>query len=360
MLQCGLRKRSGALGVVLGTSQYIVMLQGGRTMGLLNKVNNSFVWLDHAGRNVFADLDSLQDYLTWRNRFFLRCSQVFAVIPQGTFCLTIVARCFGYIDTGQFMLIYGLGFLFWKFLNTLQQVRRDSEAEWAYFNCLTGLVNPRVILFLRPFAADDYSRTKPVPCIAWQGMQLEMNPEVELERKIFLGVESRNSTSIEPSNRPISVALGKTCEKTGAGRILVPSNEWKSAVIALVLNSELIIVLLGNRPGLVWELEQIFGASREDRTIFIMPPRRAAIQPNERAAQKFDAEEHWHQIVTCFADKGIKGLPTYRDSGLLFMIARTRADECVIAQVEIPSKHQQVPFVLDHLRQTLHSLSMEA
>jgi len=68
------------------------------------------------------------------------------------------------------------------------------------------------------------------------------------------------------------VALGKTGEHHGAGRIVATDEGWKSLVIALIEHANFIVLLPGDNEGTTWEMQQLGTAGALSRCLLLMPP----------------------------------------------------------------------------------------
>jgi hypothetical protein len=59
----------------------------------------------------------------------------------------------------------------------------------------------------------------------------------------------------------------------GCGRILLPETEdWKPLAEELIQRCAVIVLLIGESPSLLWEVEHITEEQRLDRTLFVIPP----------------------------------------------------------------------------------------
>ena len=71
------------------------------------------------------------------------------------------------------------------------------------------------------------------------------------------------------------VAIGLPGEKIayrGAGRAYYSEAEWREAVLKFMETSRLIVLVAGESPALVWELEQIVVRNYLGRTVIVLPP----------------------------------------------------------------------------------------
>ena len=69
------------------------------------------------------------------------------------------------------------------------------------------------------------------------------------------------------------IALGRSGEQVGAGRIDVPEERWQEAFTVLARSARAIFLLPSEREGTHWEIDFLIGEPELlDRTVFVVPP----------------------------------------------------------------------------------------
>ncbi len=154
------------------------------------------------------------------------------------------------------------------------------------------------ILYLRPFA---YSGKFKIP----------NNLESEADRQMMgpnWDFELALSIAIEPTYR--LVAVGDTVRSFGAAKIVSSEDNWNEKVIDLANKAKAIFVIPYNRPGTVWEIEQIFTRNNWlKKTIFVMLPGSYQWTPFRRKRR-----QDWVDVSNTVKKSGIT-LPEYQKIG---------------------------------------------
>jgi hypothetical protein len=68
------------------------------------------------------------------------------------------------------------------------------------------------------------------------------------------------------------VGLARKAEQFGFGRIEIGDDDWKRAIARMLAEAKLVIVVLSDRPGTAWEIEQIMEGGWSRKAIFLQPP----------------------------------------------------------------------------------------
>jgi hypothetical protein len=150
------------------------------------------------------------------------------------------------------------------------QWRRDRRAERTLAAIKNGAPAPygAYSIWLRPFTS-----TGRCWVIARSGKAGKRTDSVRLTgyRIVVTDLETLLATVMEPI-APV-IALGKSGEQVGAGRVAVPDDRWQEAFALLARSAHAIFLLPSTRDGTHWELDFLL---REptllDRTVFLVPP----------------------------------------------------------------------------------------
>jgi len=177
--------------------------------------------------------------------------------------LTTILFIFGFITIGMhpigLPILYASGICF----NLSKRLRRISFEE------LLSKDPRNPILLLRPFSYDNLEIKKfslaelLVPHLSPNFYKRISRYSVEEEiSKIFYTIG------------PL-IAIGRPGEKlppAGAVRVYADNLKWQSKVIELAKRSKLVIIIIDNSPGLLWELQNIPTIIGIERILLLLPP----------------------------------------------------------------------------------------
>lgn len=147
-----------------------------------------------------------------------------------------------------------LGYWFWRWSKRLFQPTAEE---------LLGKDQRPPILYLRPFKQDESRINAPKPWL--ERLAPSYRPEKTLEESLvgFFGELG-----------PV-VAIGKPGEKVqplGASRTYATNSEWQEKVRAMASKAALIVLVLGDTPGIDWELAEIPKQCGLSRLLILIPP----------------------------------------------------------------------------------------
>jgi hypothetical protein len=197
----------------------------------------------------------------------------------------------------------------------LAQKRRDDFALTLFDEARPGNIEA-FALFLRPFyTTGKIHQTAFLPVTYTTSVsgsvQTSYIPiEYQLERSLISGFKKI---------MPI-IGLGKPGEIQGVGRILADEQTWKVAASELLRDSSLIICMVSDHPGTVWELNEIIHNGYLSKTVFLMPPDRS-----DPSSKKFVNNtwktmiDDWNTAAAHMKSFGIV-IPGYQKNGLLFAV----------------------------------------
>jgi hypothetical protein len=110
----------------------------------------------------------------------------------------------------------------------------------------------------------------------------------------------------------------------GAGRLVVPEEEWKPPFEALARAASCIFVIPSHTTGTTWEIKWLRDNAYLTKCVFIMPPKiktRERIEWRKRRLVRVtvDMKSLWKNAASVLADSEIH-LPAYAEAGLLFTL----------------------------------------
>lgn len=155
--------------------------------------------------------------------------------------------------------------------------RFSRQAKATYRNNYAHGSNKDLLLYLRPFSADNTFFTLP------------RDHEVRQKRKGADRLDT--SVSLEEliveafSEMHRIVAIGKPDEliqPIGAQRLY--SESWQKEVSDLIEEAGIIVLCLGDSSGVLWELEAVLSKEKLSNTIIVIPP-----------GKEEEIEQQWHQ-----------------------------------------------------------------
>jgi hypothetical protein len=135
--------------------------------------------------------------------------------------------------------------------------------------------DPRApVLLLRPFSEDDRA---PSPLVRVAGAFSNFIPDATLEERLVAEFRSLG---------PV-VAVGKPGERlspSGAARLYLSNEEWKSRVAELATRARMVLLVVGGTSGIRWELEHLPSCTSPDRVLLCVPGTNAAERSRSYAA----------------------------------------------------------------------------
>jgi hypothetical protein len=115
------------------------------------------------------------------------------------------------------------------------------------------------------------------------------------------------------------VALGKTEEQIGAGRIKTDDDRWKNDMEVLANNALLLFVLPSPGRSLQWEIEWVGNHNHLPKSLFVMPPKENWLFSLLHTSKSVPWEDIWQTLCAKLNAKGIK-LPPYEKQGMIFFL----------------------------------------
>lgn len=86
-------------------------------------------------------------------------------------------------------------------------------------------------------------------------------------------LEEKLSRAVAGLGPFIAIGLpGETIIYRGAGRAYYSDTEWRAAVLKFMETSRCILLVAGDTPALIWELEQIAARNYLEKTVIVLPP----------------------------------------------------------------------------------------
>lgn len=200
------------------------------------------------------------------------------------------------------VLIASLGGTFLAtFAELCGQHARDRIARRVYDALAAGREPPPYTVYLRPFASTGAFESVGMGVGTPGTVGAMMGAKIELEAQV------------ERAVRPLGqlVALGRSLEHVGAGRIEVDDNEWRQAAQLLMSKARLLVMLPSSRLGTLEEIEMILDTGLIERTVLIDPP-------NIERSKTFDHASEWRHVQAAFAKRGFEVPAETRLGRLLF------------------------------------------
>jgi hypothetical protein len=105
----------------------------------------------------------------------------------------------------------------------------------------------------------------------------------------------------------VLIALGRSGEAFGAGRVETEEASWKDAVARLMERATVIFVIPVDRPGTIWEIEYLVGKGYLNKTIFVISPDMVS----------GPCGDSWDSVRKKL--RGVLSLPDYRHQAGFFM-----------------------------------------
>lgn len=200
--------------------------------------------------------------------------------------------------------------------------RRTELAEAHFLGTIRGLAQgdaPPFTLYLRPFKLTNQLRYS-TP----EGRQILRTVLVDEEKDI----ERYLAEAVEAS-APL-IGLGRPGEHHGAGRIAVPDELWRDAVMVLAHAAERIVLMPYPADGTLWEVEHMFHAALTDKVVFVMP---------RSEELDFDVQAYWQACGEILRTRHGIELPAWTSNGALFSLtADGRVGATAPLYLEVPSR----------------------
>lgn len=157
-------------------------------------------------------------------------------------------------DLPIIIVFYGLGVISWRMWRRAQQYEAINADE-------AMARDPRSpVLYLRSFKDDGAAVLEPgAQKIMQRVMSVIEPPSPEQEIADILGHLG-----------PV-VAIGKPGEplpRLGAARLYVAHDRWQAKVDELMANAALVVVRIGDSPGVLWEIERVLAVLPRQRVVF--------------------------------------------------------------------------------------------
>jgi hypothetical protein len=193
------------------------------------------------------------------------------------------------------------GAFFATFAELCGQQARDRVARRVYEALAAGREPPPYTLYLRPFASTGAFESVGVGVGAPGTVGALLGAKIELEAQV------------ERAVRPLGplVALGRSLEHIGAGRIEIGDDNWRPAAQLLMSKARLLVMLPSSRLGTLEEIEMILDTGLIERTVLIDPP-------NIEQSKDFDHAAEWRHVQAAFAKRGYEVPAETRLGRLLF------------------------------------------
>jgi len=197
------------------------------------------------------------------------------------------------------------GFISVRETRSVQKARDRKGAE--LLNAVLSQNAPHYFLYLRPF-------------FLTRRMDLA-NPKHGRWPMLVSFYSERNTTDLETmleravrKSGPL-IALGQPGEMIGAGRLVVPEEEWKPPFEALARAASGIFVIPSHTTGTAWEIKWLRDNAYLTKCVFIMPPKiktRERIEWRKRRLVRVtvDMKSLWKNAASVLADSEIH-LPAY-------------------------------------------------
>lgn len=201
------------------------------------------------------------------------------------------------------------------------QDRRDVQADR-----IVQAPDGRFALYLRAFSTTGRLASQPYVHDQDQSLTNGSPPEhLDAEQVMRLALDRR--LPLIAAGRPDDL-------RGGAGRLVLPSENWRPIVAELARRAELVLIMPSANPGTLWEMRWLRQYRRFEGTVFLMPE-----QQNDDGIQRttnmylgkpivysWDTERYfrdhaadWAEAVTAAAEAGIS-LPPYRFDGAMFTL----------------------------------------
>lgn len=138
------------------------------------------------------------------------------------------------------------------------QVERDQEAGH-----LERVKSREFVLYLRPF---NITNALPVPNPAYVAGSAVTSAGYEPRTLDFETLLQ----SASPRGRPI-IGLGRVGEAVGVGRVSVNEDEWQKSFVDLSGRARAVLIVPGDRPGILWELQSLKARQQLSKCLFVLP-----------------------------------------------------------------------------------------
>ncbi|MBV1694555.1 MAG: hypothetical protein KGP27_08860 [Hyphomicrobiales bacterium] len=200
--------------------------------------------------------------------------------------------------------------------------RRTEIAEAHFLDTIRGLAQgdaPPFTLYLRPFKLTN-QLTYSTPEGHRVLRSVLVDEEKDIERYLAEAVEA---------TAPL-IGLGRPGEHHGAGRIAVPNELWRDAVMVLAHAAERIVLMPYPTDGTLWEVEHMFDAALIDKVVFVMP---------RSEELDVDVRAYWQACAEILRTRHGIELPPWTSEGALFSLTSDgRVGTTAPLHLEVPSR----------------------
>lgn len=117
------------------------------------------------------------------------------------------------------------------------------------------------------------------------------------------------------------VALGRSGEHFGAGRIKADELKWKEDIKILAKHATILFILPSERPGTQWEIDWVIKNNYLYKTIFILPPNKSFFTILPKGRKNFQWEKKWNSLIPLMHEKGFE-FPDYDKAGYIFALKK--------------------------------------
>lgn len=148
------------------------------------------------------------------------------------------------------------------------QAGRNDAAEELFGAISSGAPYGPFVLYLRAFLVTNRMRTS---------RMMDFSPADH--------PDAEEALANMCAGRAELVALGQPEEAFGAGRVAVEEAEWKEVVVGLMDAATLILLVPSDRPGTMWEFEQILNRGHLSKTLFLRPLHAASLEGEWKITQ---------------------------------------------------------------------------
>ncbi len=201
---------------------------------------------------------------------------------------------------------------FWIAQLVFRQRARDAFAAKIFEQLRSGKQAEAFSLFLRPFNFTGQAASGDLIAGALQqragsASRYLSNVAFDLEAPL-----SKATAKMAPL-----VCLGRPLDHVGAGRILVPDENWKEAIHQLIEHARCVFIIPSTRPGTLWEIDRLVESGVIRKCVFIDLP------DSKVAGELFRQEQEWPDIRTSLQASGYE-LPDNSRKGSIFAFGPAR------------------------------------
>ncbi|MEZ5996848.1 MAG: hypothetical protein R3C25_13965 [Hyphomonadaceae bacterium] len=171
------------------------------------------------------------------------------------------------------------------------------------------------VLYLRSFAIDGKLSEIDVADLPlsgrvgnWKGVAFEASKELSFENQLFARLREARSDLV-------LVSVGRDFGQYGIGRVESSDHTWRDDVSELLTKASLIILVVGNTAGTMWEIKRVIELGLLKKTVFVAPP--AAMLKGVSQLDQLEFERDYQSATAAIRLLGIElpqsasGLATY-------------------------------------------------